>query len=529
MTRRQAIHHGVQWLRHTLRLAVILLMIGIAYLSLYGHYRSARALDDLAELKGMQGTALRTVDSVLRHAEDPQPILDGFKGTVWSMRIFGFDVTDPLAGAEAMTASRTIHWPLILSIAAPLVLTVLLGRVFCSWVCPAGLLFEVCHLLRRVLRLAEIPPGEVKFSYHNKYIFLVVGLVIALVLGAPFFSRIYPPAVTGRLLHGLVYPETPITGSIVILLVIVVFEVVVSPRWWCRTMCPGGALYGVVGSMRIARVRLDAKRCTGCRDCKPACPLGLYPVRDSVGIECDNCGRCLPSCPDDALLYSVRLPASRRKARRLKAGTSRSTAHSAAARVLAVLVGIGGLLIPARPVLGHHILGLPHYSYKENYPQVPTLEYPATSGPFEVLMTCYPGIPTPGEAANIAFYIRNRTSGKPYDGPPVSARVLQTSTFGQNREIVPPTAIAAFDNLYKLTCVFETDAEYVVELTVEIEGQLEVIPFRMIAGNPSATPSVLAAVGGGLAVFFVVVRAVRIKRNRRKQPLVSTCYGGGVA
>lgn len=112
MTRHQALHHGVQWMRHGLRLAVIVLMVGIAYLSLYGHYRSARAMDDLTDMTGVQGTALRAVDSLLGDVENPQPILDGFKGTVWSMRVFGFDVTDPLAGAEPIAASRPSisHW-----------------------------------------------------------------------------------------------------------------------------------------------------------------------------------------------------------------------------------------------------------------------------------------------------------------------------------------------------------------------------------------------------------------------------------
>ncbi|MBL1216227.1 MAG: 4Fe-4S binding protein [Planctomycetes bacterium] len=523
MTRHQALHHGVQWMRHGLRLAVIVLMVGIAYLSLYGHYRSARAMDDLTDMTGVQGTALRAVDSLLGDVENPQPILDGFKGTVWSMRVFGFDVTDPLAGAEPIAASRAIHLPLVWSVSVPILMTVILGRVFCSWVCPAGLLFELCDKLRRLLRFAEIQPGEVKFSYRNKYVFLVVGLVIAFVLGVPFFSRIYPPAVTGRLIHALVFPPAPIAGSIVILLVIVFFEVAVSPRWWCRTMCPGGALYGVLGWKRVVRVRLEASRCTGCRDCEPVCPLGLYPVRDSAGIECDNCGRCLPSCPDDALLYSVGLPG--RKARHHVKKTTENARHgsSSIAAILLFLVGLGAVLVPVRPAYAHHILGLPHYSYKDNYPQVPTLEYPATSGPYEILMTCYPGIPIPGEAANIAFYIKDKVADQPYDGPPVSVRVLQTATFGQNQEIVPATEISAFDNLYKLSAVFDTDGEYIVELSVQVEGRTEVIPFRMIAGDPSATPSILAAIGGGMIVFLVAVRAVKIKRERHR--LHSVAHG----
>jgi len=61
-------------------------------------------------------------------------------------------------------------------------------------VCPTG-----------VLRFAELPPAEVKFSYANKYLLLVVGLVIAVIVGLPIFALVYPPAAMSRLLHGWVF------------------------------------------------------------------------------------------------------------------------------------------------------------------------------------------------------------------------------------------------------------------------------------------------------------------------------------
>ena len=93
----------------------------------------------------------------------------------------------------------------------------------------------------------------------------------------------------------------------------------------------------------------------------------------------------------------------------------------------------------------HHILGLPHYSYKENYPQVPTLEYPAQSGPFQILLTCYPGKPEPGEAANLAIYIQHKTDYEPYNQA-IQVRVLQTFTFGRNSNNTAPGIISFVDN-----------------------------------------------------------------------------------
>lgn len=162
----------------------------------------------------------------------------------------------------------------------------------------------------------------------------------------------------------------------------------------------------------------------------------------------------------------------------------------------------------------HHILGLPHYSYKENYPQAPVLEYPAFSGPYEILLTCYPGKPVPGEAANLVFYAKNQTTGAPYERS-IKVRCLQTFTFGENLEILEPSIIEPYEQPHKISVTFPQDGEYVVELSMEVEGQEEVIPFMLVVGNPSSTGSILIAVAIGLAVFIVVIRAVKIKRQRR--------------
>ncbi len=116
------------------------------------------------------------------------------------------------------------------------------------------------------------------------------------------------------------------------------------------------------------------------------------------------------------------------------------------------LVLAGVLLIAIltpRVAFGHHILGLPHYSYKENYPQAPTLEYPASSGPFDILLTSYPGKPKPGQSANLVFYLKNRNTDRPYDKP-ISVRVLQTFTFGRNYEVMPARQVlSAYESVAK--------------------------------------------------------------------------------
>jgi ferredoxin-type protein NapH len=492
----------IQAARQGTRLATMLLLIGLVFLSLYAHYRAARALEDEQYLRGLRGAVLVEIDKRVKTMQEPQAFLDGYKGTLWSMLVAGINLTDPLAAAEMTVTSRAFYLPLWLSILIPLVLTVLLGRVFCSWVCPAGLLFELTDKLRRLLRLAEIEPAEVRFSHKNKYIVLVVGLFVAGIVGLPIFAMIYPPAVISRLVHAWIF-GTALTGMLVLLGGIIVFELAVSPRWWCRTMCPGGALYSVLGWSRLLRVKLTPKRCTACRECEPVCPMGLNPVREAVGIECDNCFLCLRHCPEEALSISFGLP--RRRKRRKVTPAPREAVTAA---VLLFLV----LLWP-QFATAHHILGIPHYSYKENYPQVPTLEYPASVGSYDILLTSYPGKPTPGEPTNLAFYIKDRQTGVPFDQP-VIVRVLQSRTFGPDRIVQPPTTVVPFDKIHKLSVTFPDDGEFLVQLSFIAGDHQEVIPFRMVVGDPSSPVPLLVVIAVLLLLGFVVVRAIIIKRRR---------------
>lgn len=496
-------HAAIQALRRLVQVSVIGLITVMAYLSLYGHYRATRTLEEELQQTGTRAAVLARYDRHIRVMHDPQEFLDHNKGTVWSAIVLGVDMTDPLAAAEAIAAGKTIHWPLLASILIPVAATLLLGKVFCSWICPANLLFEITGKLRGLLRFAELPPAEVEFSRANKYVLLGVGLLIAVIVGLPIFALVYPPAAISRLLHGWVF-GTHVNGILTVLGVIAVIELVVSPRWWCRTMCPGGALYGLIGWPRLLRVNLDAARCTKCGTCQPACEPGLDPARQSSGIECDNCGECIRRCPERALGFGVGFP--------------RRPSTAKTATMITALTVI--LLAPAK-IHAHHILGLPHYSYKENYPQAPVLEYPATTGPYSVLLQSYPGKPSPGEQVNLVFDIKNTETGKHYERP-IEIRVVQTFTFGDNREILSTTKNPIGDVLYKVYPTFPEDGEYVVELTMDVEGQEETIGFLMVIGDPSPTASIMITLCCGLAVFLISVRAIKKKRDRRRSTASET-------
>lgn len=327
--------NGLQAIRRIVQFLALAVMLAVPALSRYNNYLGARELDkNLERWDGtLQGEVLDGFDMVLRSlpggekervgrmVRNRKQVLDyaqTLRGGPWSIQIGSISMTDPLAGAESILASKQLVSVLLISLVIPVIATLLLGRIFCSWVCPVGLLLEFSDKLRNVLRFLEIRPWNLHFSCGIKYTLLGVGLVLTVVLSIPILGYVYPPAIMGREAHDLVFGIFDraeigrmgfwvggLTWMSLILIGIVLFEMIVSRRWWCRYVCPGGAIYNLLGWTRLVRVKRVANNCTLCGDCVVACPMGLVPMQDVMGVECDNCGLCMSSCNDDALGYTL--------------------------------------------------------------------------------------------------------------------------------------------------------------------------------------------------------------------------------
>jgi ferredoxin-type protein NapH len=498
----------VPFARRCIQLVGLSVLVLLPLIALYTHFHSAHAIHDLDQ-RDWRHVAVQGIDQVVNRSVERRILLEKTQGTIWSARVFGLSLSDPLAGAEAIISSRSLYEPMLWSLLIPVIITVLLGRVFCGWICPMNTLLEVVDYCRRWLRFAEIPERDVRFSRHNKYLLLAVVLGLVGFTSVPFIALVYPPAVMSREIHRFVFSSTVGIGTYLILAICAI-ELFISKRWWCRTMCPGGALYSLLGRFRVVRVERDQSKCIQCGACVRVCQFDLRPMLVQItGMECTNCGSCITSCHDDALHLRLMLPHQelRKDARHAvdEGGDKQSTLP-----ILGLFMVLS--FIPSASN-AHHILGLPHYSYKDNYPQAPTLEYPATTGPYDVLMTSFPGHAVPLERTTIAFYIKDRNTGLPYHLP-VSLRILQTATFGANEIIMEPTIHEPTTNQHKYFVTFPADGEFIVELTLEVEGKPEVIPFLMIAGQPSAAKSIVFAVAVGMSIFLIVVRAIHIKRQR---------------
>lgn len=172
------------------------------------------------------------------------------------------------------------------------------------------------------------------------------------------------------------------------------------------------------------------------------------------------------------------------------------------------------VLLSSVPAWSHHILGVPHYAYDEDYPQTPVLTYIVEAGSLKIEMTGYPGKPEPGERCSLHVYVRHADDGSLFDDV-VTLTVMRDHFFGKDPVIYGPIEARLEESVYKFFPIFDEEANYLARIELENKGESWTIDLPMVAGDPGSPWVVLGSVAAGVTVFLVVIRALRIKMRRR--------------
>ena len=129
---------------------------------------------------------------------DPENTLDAVKGTTWSGTLFALKLSDPLAVLGQISAGLGVYLPFLLTALIPVLLTIIFGRFFCGWICPATFLYELNTNLGAWLHRAGLPIGQKHYDRRIKYLVLLIGVIFSALSGSVLFAAVYPPAVIGR-------------------------------------------------------------------------------------------------------------------------------------------------------------------------------------------------------------------------------------------------------------------------------------------------------------------------------------------
>ncbi|WP_374711743.1 4Fe-4S dicluster domain-containing protein [Symbiobacterium terraclitae] len=274
-----------------------------------------------------------------------------FRGTYVASRLAGIPLTDPYGAAQAAVAGGLrLAGAALLGLGLVALVYLLLGRAFCAWVCPLGSLLELADRAaerflsaRRAARRGEgrlrpagplarpatdrlHPGGPLPPQASDR---LPLAGRPARLAALPRWTRwaiaigvLLLTALTGQALFEWVSPQANLMRSLLfgfglqllIVAAVVAFDLFVLRRGWCRSLCPAGALYSLLGRFAPLRVGHDRSACDRCGACVQACPWdGRETLLETVAGRgraeanpwtCANCGDCIDACPQGALRFT---------------------------------------------------------------------------------------------------------------------------------------------------------------------------------------------------------------------------------
>ncbi len=184
----------------------------------------------------------------------------------------------------------------------------LLKKAFCSWLCPIGTLSEyLARFVHRVLKHRVRLPAWVDYPLMSlKYLLLAFFLHAIFFRMAPtdvaaFIDSPYNKVADIKMLYFFSH-ISPLALKIILGLVLLSLAV---PYFWCRYLCPYGALLGTLSLGSALKVRRSIPDCTNCGRCAAVCPSFLKVDRKTVvsSAECTGCLECVANCPKSGAVY----------------------------------------------------------------------------------------------------------------------------------------------------------------------------------------------------------------------------------
>jgi ferredoxin-type protein NapH len=291
----------LRWISLSIVFAMLILL---PYLHVYQTFVAAYAYDFLAPSEQRLYDVMEMITQPF--TANPANDLDIIKGNTWSGTFWGLRLSDPLAALGQMAAGMTVYWPFLLTALIPVILSIVFGRFFCGWICPATFLYELNSNIAAWLRWTGLTLGGYRFDKRIKYGVLAIGLIASAATGSVLVAAVYPPAIIGREIYYLIGIGGFGAGAMFFVATLL-FDLLVSRRGFCRYLCPGGALYALLGRYRMVRIRRIVETCNDCAKCNAICEFELDPLRDGFGQECNNCSACIAVCPTDALTFTIRI------------------------------------------------------------------------------------------------------------------------------------------------------------------------------------------------------------------------------
>ena len=177
-------------------------------------------------------------------------------GAPTSISFFGVELLDPaMALGVALVRGVDMNW--LWAVGPGLILVAVLGRFFCGWACPYLPILAASNAARWFLSRLGVPMADLKVPRLTSRVVLVGVLIATAFTGLQVMPLVYPPALIGRAAFHAIFFGSLGLGALLVMAAFL-FDTLVSRAGFCRSLCPGGAMWS--GSTSIPR---RARSCCG--------------------------------------------------------------------------------------------------------------------------------------------------------------------------------------------------------------------------------------------------------------------------
>lgn len=203
--------------------------------------------------------------------------------------------------------------PQMIELIAVIPVTILLGRFFCGWLCAFGAFGDFIYKIAKKafkinVKINEKADRALKFV---KFGILVFAVVFLWTLEIPGLSSASPWDVFGMIATvgsapAIGYVLSNLTLGFIFFALIAIGSLFIQ-RFFCRYLCPLGAVFTILSALKLTRIKKPAAGCGKCRICTNACAMGI-PLYKSDSVhsgECIECLQCVSACPRNNVTYSL--------------------------------------------------------------------------------------------------------------------------------------------------------------------------------------------------------------------------------
>jgi len=263
----------IQKYRFWIQIAVVLLClwIGIEFFNFVKYL----------ETSGLEGSAYRP------------PGVEGFLPISSLMSLYYFFITGDIHPA---------HPAGLFILLAAIIVSFVIGKSFCSWLCPFGWLSELLgdigeKLFGRKLKIPkwlDYPMRSLKYLLLVFFVYSIFFLMTEVSLRA-FLDSPYNIVADIK----MYYFFADISRFALIVIVALFFLSIPIRNFWCRYLCPYGALLGVIALFSPLKIRRHSGRCIDCAKCAKVCPsfIRVDKIDTVISDECTSCLKCIDICP----------------------------------------------------------------------------------------------------------------------------------------------------------------------------------------------------------------------------------------